>query len=822
MVTQARLLESAGERANESALAARGLESYVFVTTKLSTLVDAFTTQVSATLWPGAKNAVWDAGRARFAIDGNYNGLRTDVAGAYDLTGSSIYLKATLPPMGANSEFVLELRPPFGDTNNRLYFRVGEATTEIQAQRVDGGSYTFVGGAPYSPTNHAWMRISEAGGTLTYATSADGLAWNTLGTIAAPSWSLSRVFVTIGGGDWSATAGDCFIDNVNVAFNPEFISGLTVWLDAVDYTSGESPVWPNKGSGAAVSIEGAPPMSVSANTLNGLPLVKFIGGGGRVRGGWPTAPHDYTLLYLVRWVGVATGRAFTAQYPPSNMLIGMHTSAKDAMYDNGVWIYGPEGQGWWSPPPGPWRMYEADSSSTVGARFFIDGVLAGAHDDSANTAQGGLTGGWGLSGYGAAEQETMDIEVAEMVIYDRKLTDAERIQVEDYLNDKWFPAPAAALYADDFNRANAALTTPWMHIDGSHSIVSNKVAVGPASPNNSYYDATFSADQWAEADLDNEQDGAGVIFPIVRCGTGANADLYYYWVGPPGSRQFQINKRLGGVYSTVASAGGPMPTGPFKARLEVQGTTLRGYADGVLVVTGTDATVATGRPGMLSANGTGGTLDNWRCGDLPYPGASITASTQALVADATTGTINKPTCVAGDTLLWIIATSQPFTGPGNTAVPAASAGTWTKLGGPVELDPTHLTGMSIYTHTVTGSEGATFTSEAPVSVDHSLMMLTLRGAASVTLNTILAVYNNSGPLVLPGIAVPTGGIGLAVASSFYGFGNADPPGSGPWTVLYNYDPSVLLQFTGTGTSPSVSIPFGGGDTHGVQISVAPT
>lgn len=183
---------------------------------------------------------------------------------------------------------------------------------------------------------------------------------------------------------------------------------------------------------------------------------------------------------------------------------------------------------------------------------------------------------------------------------------------------------SGTVYSDDFNRGDGLLVTPWVNIDGSHSIVSSKVAVGPASPNNSYYNQTFAADQWAECDLNNNLDGAGVIFPIVRCGTAANADLYYYWVGSPGSRQFQINKRVGGSYSTVASAGGPMPTGQFKARLEVEGTTVRAYADGVLVVTATDATIATGRPGMLSANGTGGTLDNWRCGDLPYVAPGVT------------------------------------------------------------------------------------------------------------------------------------------------------------------------------------------------------
>ena len=79
-------------------------------------------------------------------------------------------------------------------------------------------------------------------------------------------------------------------------------------------------------------------------------------------------------------------------------------------------------------------------------------------------------------------------------------------------------AAGGALYSDDFNRADGALTTPWVQIDSTHSIVSSKVPVGPGSPTTSYYNQTFAADQWAEADLTGE--GApSAICPIVRCDT---------------------------------------------------------------------------------------------------------------------------------------------------------------------------------------------------------------------------------------------------------------------------------------------------------------
>jgi len=216
-------------------------------------------------------------------------------------------------------------------------------------------------------------------------------------------------------------------------FNPSRLSGLVAWLDAKTYTPGS---WPNMGSGPAITLPGGTAPTVSANRLNGLPVVRFKTNEGVVRSTWPYPVHDFTVVYLVRWIGPNVGRAFGAQYPPSNFLVGFHTSKPDAMYDNGTWMEGPP-VGWnvWaSYPPAPWRMYEADCTTGVSSRFFIDGTLIGS---AAVVNGGGLTSGWAISGYGDTTSETMDIEVAELVLYNRKLSDVERRQVEDYLALKW-------------------------------------------------------------------------------------------------------------------------------------------------------------------------------------------------------------------------------------------------------------------------------------------------------------------------------------------------------------------------------------------------
>ena len=215
---------------------------------------------------------------------------------------------------------------------------------------------------------------------------------------------------------------------------PDSLPGLVTWLDAIDYLPGN---WPNKANGPTPTFVGTPAPAWSATTMNGMPTVRFKTSEGRLRSTWSDPVYDWTVIYLVRWVGPGVGRAFSVQYPPSNELIGLHTSQPDWMYVNGGSITPGTGWNMWSPGPGPWRMYGGDSASvsTYGvARFFIDGTLIGSANDTL-----GLTGGWAISGYGPGTEETMDIEIAELLIWNRQLSDDERAEAERYLIRKWWP-----------------------------------------------------------------------------------------------------------------------------------------------------------------------------------------------------------------------------------------------------------------------------------------------------------------------------------------------------------------------------------------------
>ena len=294
-----------------------------------------------------------------------------------------------------------------------------------------------------SSTTGAVVALHPLAGTVGAVTASSGTIGLTGGVVARSGWPLvwtGTAWEAKPGKVWSGTAwverpwkrwtGTEWKTIGAVPWTPALITGLVTWLDAADYTPGS---WPNKSTGPTPTIVSSPVM-LHGSSQNGLPTVRFKTNEGRLRSTWPHPAHDYTVVYLVRWVGPGVGRAFSVQYPPSNLTVGMHTTAADTMYDNGTWL---GGYGWngWQPPPGPWRMYGADCAQGAVSRFFVDGEFKGS---PAAIDGGGLTGGWGLSGYeSTGPGETMDIEVAEVLLWNRKLSDAERQQAEAYLRDRW-------------------------------------------------------------------------------------------------------------------------------------------------------------------------------------------------------------------------------------------------------------------------------------------------------------------------------------------------------------------------------------------------
>lgn len=109
------------------------------------------------------------------------------------------------------------------------YFSVpsseGTATGDIAFTHA-GGTLTMgvnEGGAstsqsvPYDPVEHAWWRIREAGGTVHFEVSRDGLSWLPLVGVGTPAFATEvEVNVGMGAPEPAPGGGLAIIDNLNV------------------------------------------------------------------------------------------------------------------------------------------------------------------------------------------------------------------------------------------------------------------------------------------------------------------------------------------------------------------------------------------------------------------------------------------------------------------------------------------------------------------------------------------------------------------------------------------------------------------------------
>ncbi|MFJ5156305.1 hypothetical protein ACIQCF_33055 [Streptomyces sp. NPDC088353] len=158
----------------------------------LSTLIDDFAAgTINTSLWTGNYGTVSQVGgRARVACTTAYSAFAS--AAAYNLAGSSVFIRVFPPAAGgaATSCYATvyvnagtagtEAGFSFNALTGRLRFNANVAYWDDNAVEL-----------PYDPVAHAYVRLAEAGGSLTWATSPDGTAWTTRRTLATPAWITS-------------------------------------------------------------------------------------------------------------------------------------------------------------------------------------------------------------------------------------------------------------------------------------------------------------------------------------------------------------------------------------------------------------------------------------------------------------------------------------------------------------------------------------------------------------------------------------------------------------------------------------------------------
>lgn len=175
-----------------------------------------------------------------------------------------------------------------------------------------------------------------------------------------------------------------------------------------------------------------------------------------------------------------------------------------------------------------------------------------------------------------------------------------------------------ATRTDSFDRANSSsLGSDWAEDSGDWSISSNNLLQGTTG--NSYRKL-----RWVGAAMDSNdysvevvaRSGGQGIGPAARC-AGSSAVTYYGYVIFGGDAAYLVEITAGG--ETVLDTGSAISTGTnYTLRLEVEGTAIRGYLNGVLDVSATDASLTSGAPGIMAygGNDSGTYVTTWTASDL--------------------------------------------------------------------------------------------------------------------------------------------------------------------------------------------------------------
>lgn len=155
----------------------------------LAILADNFNDDtVDAAKWPSSFGVFSETGgRASVGCDTGFSAYAS--AALYTLE-ESVARCQMFPPAaaGAVSEAWAQMLVTSSTSGTDAVAEVNSATGNLamllRAGFIDSGPVLL----PYDPVAHAWVRIRETGGTLSWDTSPDGITWTTRRTETAPAW----------------------------------------------------------------------------------------------------------------------------------------------------------------------------------------------------------------------------------------------------------------------------------------------------------------------------------------------------------------------------------------------------------------------------------------------------------------------------------------------------------------------------------------------------------------------------------------------------------------------------------------------------------
>ena len=199
--------------------------------------------------------------------------------------------------------------------------------------------------------------------------------------------------------------------------------------------------------------------------------------------------------------------------------------------------------------------------------------------------------------------------------YTAPMTIAQLIQTQEGVLNVPFPSNAGlalnltTLATADFSGANAnPIGGSWTTMNagagfGASQLVSNTVEPTAINTNcYSYWNGiSWANDQWASATL-SVATSASVGVALRESTSGAQTAYLFYFAGPAGglgsTGSFQIGKHVAGTFTSLATFAGTANIGDVITGSAV-GTTLSLYQNGNLLISLTDASIASGAAGLV-------------------------------------------------------------------------------------------------------------------------------------------------------------------------------------------------------------------------------
>lgn len=187
--------------------------------------------QVNTTIWSGNFNGAVEAGGyarvpAAAGVTAGYASARQ-----YTLTGSKTTVRlVTVPsPTGATSATCTFMVNAV-TSGTRIGFVVNSVTNQLQLKSDVSFSDAGQVNLTHSKTDHAWLRIREASGTVYWETSPNGSDWTVRRSAATPAWvGTDQVLVQLAATRDAGATDYAEYDLIGATVHPRFAGMVNEW-----------------------------------------------------------------------------------------------------------------------------------------------------------------------------------------------------------------------------------------------------------------------------------------------------------------------------------------------------------------------------------------------------------------------------------------------------------------------------------------------------------------------------------------------------------------------------------------------------------------